>query len=300
MAQQKITLPPRKWYSLEQAAEKLTRESGELVTIDDLLHFYVLGKLDLSVFISRFPATITIGSLTFSKHPQNENTYKFNRIGFNLIEYPKKKIDIDTFLIQKGAKFTISNKIATIETYSKEFEDFIYINGFMNIYVSTESSPIKEREIKEKGIFMNGFLNYLAFIDEDLGQVIAQINIQHSEDIYLPLDDLYILDKDLDNLINGTAHRDYIAKAISANKGRIEHPNKPDILRIAKATFQIYPKYTRNALANAIREYAKNVMKIHPNPTLKTYGNWLKEWEIGYKGKDFERDTKKLKVIDLK
>ena len=39
MAKNKPTLPPRKWYSLQQAADKLTREFGESVTIDDLLHY---------------------------------------------------------------------------------------------------------------------------------------------------------------------------------------------------------------------------------------------------------------------
>ena len=54
----KQTLPHRKWYSLQQAADKLTREFGEPVTIDDLLHYYQIGLLELSVYISTSAKTI--------------------------------------------------------------------------------------------------------------------------------------------------------------------------------------------------------------------------------------------------
>ena len=45
MAKNKPTLPPRKWYSLQQAADKLTKEFGEPVTVDDLLHYYQIDLL---------------------------------------------------------------------------------------------------------------------------------------------------------------------------------------------------------------------------------------------------------------
>ena len=47
----KPTLPPRKWYSLQQAADKLRREFGEPVTIDDLLHYSQIGLLELSCLL---------------------------------------------------------------------------------------------------------------------------------------------------------------------------------------------------------------------------------------------------------
>ena len=40
MKKNQIKLPSRKWYSLQQAADKLTREFGVTITIDDLLHYY--------------------------------------------------------------------------------------------------------------------------------------------------------------------------------------------------------------------------------------------------------------------
>ena len=45
----KIKLPPRKWYSLQQAADKLTRDTREPVTVDDLIHYAAIGVLQLSI-----------------------------------------------------------------------------------------------------------------------------------------------------------------------------------------------------------------------------------------------------------
>ena len=45
----KIKLPPRKWYSLQQAAEKLSQETNQTITSGDLLHYANQGLLELSV-----------------------------------------------------------------------------------------------------------------------------------------------------------------------------------------------------------------------------------------------------------
>ncbi|WP_275094656.1 hypothetical protein [Pasteurella multocida] len=39
MMKEKIKLPPRKWYSLEQAAKKITQETGEHITERDLIYY---------------------------------------------------------------------------------------------------------------------------------------------------------------------------------------------------------------------------------------------------------------------
>lgn len=58
MAKNKPTLPPRKWYSLQQAADKLTREFGKPVTVDDLLPF--------SIYINHNVERTCINDLVFS------------------------------------------------------------------------------------------------------------------------------------------------------------------------------------------------------------------------------------------
>lgn len=44
-------LPPRKWYNLEQASEKISRELGEKVTEKDIIYYANQGYLELSVYI---------------------------------------------------------------------------------------------------------------------------------------------------------------------------------------------------------------------------------------------------------
>lgn len=44
-------LPPRKWYNLEQASEKISREIGEKVTEKDIIYYANQGYLELSVYI---------------------------------------------------------------------------------------------------------------------------------------------------------------------------------------------------------------------------------------------------------
>ncbi|WGE51328.1 hypothetical protein NYR68_02760 [Actinobacillus equuli subsp. haemolyticus] len=51
MNQQKFKLPPRKWYSLEQASEKVSRELGEKVTEKDIIYYANQGYLELSIYI---------------------------------------------------------------------------------------------------------------------------------------------------------------------------------------------------------------------------------------------------------
>ena len=66
MAKNKPTLPPRKWYSLQQVADKLTREFGEPVTVDDLLHYYQIDLLPFSTYINHNVERTCINDLVFS------------------------------------------------------------------------------------------------------------------------------------------------------------------------------------------------------------------------------------------
>lgn len=44
-------LPPRKWYTLEQAVKQINRLTKENIDIDDLLHFAFINKLELCVYV---------------------------------------------------------------------------------------------------------------------------------------------------------------------------------------------------------------------------------------------------------
>ncbi|OOF81900.1 hypothetical protein BKG92_08205, partial [Rodentibacter ratti] len=73
MTKHKPTLPPRKWYSLQQAADKLTREFNEPVTIEDLIHYWIHGYLMFSVKVEYSGLTFDIGDYRFSDITDKNN-----------------------------------------------------------------------------------------------------------------------------------------------------------------------------------------------------------------------------------
>ena len=79
MAKNKPTLPPTKWYSLQQAADKLTREFGEPVTVDDLLHYYQIDLLPFSIYINHNVERTCINDLVFSAPKSRKIPCRFCR-----------------------------------------------------------------------------------------------------------------------------------------------------------------------------------------------------------------------------
>ncbi|MCK9683430.1 hypothetical protein CH637_003815 [Haemophilus influenzae] len=51
---------------MQQAADKLTREFGEPVTVDDLLHYYQIDLLPFSIYINHNVERTCINDLVFS------------------------------------------------------------------------------------------------------------------------------------------------------------------------------------------------------------------------------------------
>ncbi|MEX4694153.1 hypothetical protein MY579_01625 [Haemophilus influenzae] len=85
MAKNKPTLPPRKWYSLQQAADKLTREFGEPVTVDDLLHYYQIDLLPFSIYINHNAERTCINDLVFSDSQKSENSMPISILKFDIL-----------------------------------------------------------------------------------------------------------------------------------------------------------------------------------------------------------------------
>jgi hypothetical protein len=58
----KIKLPPRKWYSLQQAAEKLSKYDDEL-TVNDLINYWLNDEIEFHTTIKYFLDGIQLGNL---------------------------------------------------------------------------------------------------------------------------------------------------------------------------------------------------------------------------------------------
>lgn len=64
-------LPERKWYSLEQARQKISKLTGEDFTMEDLIHFSGIGKLKIKTQIVLVPERLHLGYKTIL--PENIN-----------------------------------------------------------------------------------------------------------------------------------------------------------------------------------------------------------------------------------
>ncbi|WP_456069851.1 hypothetical protein [Haemophilus paraphrohaemolyticus] len=67
MENKKYRLPEREWFSLEGAVKEIKKKTGEEIEIIDLLHFWDMGTLDLSVYIKISPFAIDIGKKMYRK-----------------------------------------------------------------------------------------------------------------------------------------------------------------------------------------------------------------------------------------
>ncbi|MDO9894162.1 hypothetical protein Q7473_08525 [Glaesserella parasuis] len=90
---QDYKLPPRKWYTLEQAIKRIKQLTGEELEIADLIHFWLIGKINIAtnIFFSSFKDITTLDENTsdfiIEESPENSfylggNKFDFSEISF--------------------------------------------------------------------------------------------------------------------------------------------------------------------------------------------------------------------------
>ena len=286
MAKNKPTLPPRKWYSLQQAADKLTREFGEPVTIDDLLHYYQIDLLELSIHIDTSESTIRIGNNIFSTFEKinGKDTYSRECLEFYLISEYQNSISIPhIFSMTKGITTTYQNELVktTIVNYDPKLDELIYIDGFMNLLTPLGNRKDDIEKIKENG-FNLGRMNYLVSPktgDNYRAVVITHLSEFSQEDVFITLDNIYILSSDLNNFLEGKEKQQ--ANEIIANQKNRSLRQEANQLDFIRALLKTHygtddPNECRKLLYNGklAKDFAR--AKIEPDIiTPETLRNWL-------------------------
>ena len=61
MENKKYRLPEREWFSLEGAIKEIKKRTGEEIEIEDLIHFWNIGKLEISINVTINYGFLSVG-----------------------------------------------------------------------------------------------------------------------------------------------------------------------------------------------------------------------------------------------
>ena len=200
MTQEKIKLPPRKWYDLEQASEKLTNDLGKKFTEKDLIYYANQGYLELSVYIDfeffeedrKANFEIRNSSLQNSDIVTTQgiliSLYRNPSDLYSLIEEPKYMIKGKNYIQGEFFKSIINNKttrnerLSMLQSLNSLYDDLIEPEIFLDklmgttpfkkIKINQESFVIAHFEIEKlKGFFTIDIEDFEAFLIDERNPV---------------------------------------------------------------------------------------------------------------------------------
>lgn len=281
-----FSLPPRKWYTLEQAVKRIAKLTGEDVEIADLLHYWHIGKLNLSVYFVNYPKITQIGDIKF---------FNKNLLALHIFKDSEEDYSLeDIFSQRQEPRLDQSNSFVKIKIINHKKTNFSdYISGFMSLHCSIDTETNQGlNELINKGILLN-CQNYLISPEEITDRrTIILFSLIFGKDIYLPLDNLCVLDYDLMTFLRGETQKLDLDSEFK-KMGRKEDPRMQEILRLGRINFKAYPFASANKLAKEIRAFLIKKYNLYENQiiTATRISERYIEEGIGAKGKD--QDTKK-------
>ncbi|KMK50518.1 hypothetical protein RO21_11295 [[Actinobacillus] muris] len=259
----KYQLPPRKWYTLEQAIKRIKQLTGEELEIEDLLHFWKIRKIEICAFCLMSPEEIKIGNLDiqdsgfsfviYYDYTEEEDFRYVQDDILELLKLSKFKFKMnDMYYVEREAENEIS-KITELVTHKEfytqkpitldeSYEGIFYINGFLSI-------------IQDKTVDLSNNLafnyNKITFATPKCNQsndsriIIEIVNLDHNYE--LSPENLYILNSDLEDFLNNKA----------------EPPNKVS----NNKTINTQAEFIRNLISVTYGEdVANNIRKHLDNP----------------------------------
>lgn len=195
-----MPLPPRKWYTLQQAAEKLTRDLKEPVTVEDLLHFAAIGKLELCIKMR----------LDDEQGMQIDNVKdeRLAKLRLKFLDYKYRTMK-GRLLYSKSLTLKISE-----EKSSYLDADFEFMEGFLAIYFLNTDDYFLDQKIANNRLILNDIyfktprdeiLEGLLFEQDINDNIVFHCAIQLEKDYEIPIpkEAFYILEDEYNILING-------------------------------------------------------------------------------------------------
>lgn len=264
----KYKAPERVYYNLEQASRKISNLCNEEITTDDLIYYWLYGKLEISIPIFINKEFIKIANL-----------YEYERNKFIFLEYSRLLSYIDNPLnieIEENierTEFIIKQDDITLFDKCPINRNTIFYTGFFSISPYMKSIEI-EGEISKNGIFIN-YLRYLTSPKDKYGKRLKfytdfSVDFDNTRNTYIPKDRLYILDYALYDFLNNHTEFKIIAENMQKPEPKTGRPTKitEEFLELGRKTAQEYPTASANNIANAIYAHlTKQGIKLDKVPT---------------------------------
>ena len=260
-----LTIPPRRWYTLAQAADKLTHDTGQKITVEDMIHFLFQGyflpfvhvkyKLNHSlIFNGKYQIDLKQNGAKFKEvSPQftQKFTYKdtvilndYCKLAILGVDYPD---NIKTtwlteyfynFLTVCGA--TINDEITDemIENYLEKNKAFtIGIDGLLAVKIETlyngDASIFEEMAIIERGLNIQN-TDLMTPPMPTQTKAFTMYHLSMKEPFYIPPEDLIIVYDGLVNIANDIRANLRLVAEHMDSKGNIDesipvylHHNQP-------------------------------------------------------------------------
>lgn len=275
-----MPLPPRKFYTLQQAADKLSRDFKEPVTIEDLLHYWAFDNLKLSVYFCEYPIVFRLGNLEIYK---KDNTVE--RSIFFENELPEE-IDFDFFNLQNKEGNTINKEISINDRFVQKikitYDDIKPELKYSGLFQLISGIDITDNinEIIEKGYKLKLF-NFLVspnqYTEELNNQMIVRFEVFSNDEFYIDINNFYIMHYDLEQFINGNAKKINVEELIEKKPRIHKQQNQTNFI---KALLELHynvtdPENARRVFENKItKDFARKGIVCEISPV--TLRNWLK------------------------
>lgn len=290
MTAPKYRLPHRKWYTLPQAIKQIHKLTGEQLEIDDLIHFWTIGNLNISIFID---ATQTYSNHILGKTKKCFCELGSLRVGNLIFNENIKSNEWEAILLATNTPevdelIFFDNDDYLISIFYKIIEDEITLNisGLLPIISVFQDYTFLNRD---KGISLYGRRTFFIhpnkkqkLLDDFMFTLVVNDNVFY-DDKFISYESLYITDKDLVEFLNDNT--DFVKKI----RNKIEQENKPstktfnaqaqlirDLITICygKDVADNIRSHLDNPQSEIIRDFHKK--DLNP-PSGKTVQKWINE-----------------------
>lgn len=238
MAQNKMQLPPRKWYSLEQAIKYIYKKTGEELDVIDLIHYWVNNEIRVNtqIYINSKTKEFILGNIGLDV--SKIVNFSLNPFVYLDGEKPKNLMTKDnSFIYLTGKELNLFQEIvSTFETESKEInnenieEENVYLCGRVSVVINCFNAInpffIKEEDnILKNGLPINMIQSLISPIGYELTEGVSNkdgvklyFDIEYESNKKIGLGFFFILNDDLNDFINGKYHKEEIVGKLKDKK----------------------------------------------------------------------------------